>query len=483
MAGHKFRPTLDHAFRTPLTTILGLSEILKAEMFGPLGSERYRSYAADISACAAELQKFMVAARSGRLESGPAPISKTKRQSAFFRSDRPAVAPGETARRAKRPVPGGTAVSDAIGCIYDAATEADRWREVLECLRLLIDAECCALLSYDRQKDTLAITYMAKAEGDSRSAEDVLALNASVVTERILLAPGSAWTDDAIVPPNAQGPGGEALSGEKSAAGFGYRMTGVIERNDAEVTFISALRSRRRGPFGREEVALLEQLLVHARKAMNVQRRVNQAEHEREALAAGFGHLPLAVILVGSDGRPFYVNERARALFAAADGLVLKNEGLCGATVRETAALREATERAVAASARNSEHGGGALSLSRPSGHKPLSALVVPAPRKAVPGSAGKLGPAAAIFVADPEAGRRVNSETLRRFWRLTHNEARVASMIAMGYGVEQIAAEMRITANTVRTHLKHVYDKTETGGQVELVYLIMSSPAALEQD
>jgi DNA-binding CsgD family transcriptional regulator len=257
-------------------------------------------------------------------------------------------------------------------------------------------------------------------------------------------------------------------------------MGGLIDRNDAEVTFISALRSRRAGPFERENIGLLGQLLPHVRKAMNVQRKVSEAESEREVLAASFAHLPFAAILVGSDGRPFYFNASARDLLKAADGLALGNEGLCAATVRETSALRKAIESAAAAAACNSGDGGGALSLSRPSGHKPYSALVVPAPTKAKLGYRNKLGPAAVIFVTNPEDGHRVNSDTLRQFWNLTQNEARVAAMIGMGYGVESIAAEMGITANTIRTHLKHIYDKTQTSGQVELVHLILSSPAAL---
>ncbi|MBT4045249.1 MAG: transporter substrate-binding domain-containing protein [Rhodospirillaceae bacterium] len=39
---------ISHELRTPLNAILGFSDILKSKMFGPLGSERYDSYANDI---------------------------------------------------------------------------------------------------------------------------------------------------------------------------------------------------------------------------------------------------------------------------------------------------------------------------------------------------------------------------------------------------------------------------------------------------
>jgi signal transduction histidine kinase len=40
--------TMSHELRTPLNAIIGFSEILKDEIFGPIGSARYRDYAANI---------------------------------------------------------------------------------------------------------------------------------------------------------------------------------------------------------------------------------------------------------------------------------------------------------------------------------------------------------------------------------------------------------------------------------------------------
>ncbi len=45
----QFLANMSHELRTPLNSIIGFSEILKHEMFGPLENEKYQSYAVDIN--------------------------------------------------------------------------------------------------------------------------------------------------------------------------------------------------------------------------------------------------------------------------------------------------------------------------------------------------------------------------------------------------------------------------------------------------
>lgn len=47
-AKSNFLALMSHELRTPLNAIIGFSEVIAGEFFGPLGSERYRSYATDI---------------------------------------------------------------------------------------------------------------------------------------------------------------------------------------------------------------------------------------------------------------------------------------------------------------------------------------------------------------------------------------------------------------------------------------------------
>jgi signal transduction histidine kinase len=46
---------MSHELRTPLNAIIGFADVIKSELFGPLGSARYADYAADIKACGMHL--------------------------------------------------------------------------------------------------------------------------------------------------------------------------------------------------------------------------------------------------------------------------------------------------------------------------------------------------------------------------------------------------------------------------------------------
>ncbi|MEI9984392.1 MAG: HAMP domain-containing sensor histidine kinase [Aliidongia sp.] len=50
---------MSHELRTPLNAIIGFSEMMASELFGPLGSERYKAYIADIAQSGTHLLKVI----------------------------------------------------------------------------------------------------------------------------------------------------------------------------------------------------------------------------------------------------------------------------------------------------------------------------------------------------------------------------------------------------------------------------------------
>ena len=111
------------------------------------------------------------------------------------------------------------------------------------------------------------------------------------------------------------------------------------------------------------------------------------------------------------------------------------------------------------------------MTLRRPVSRRALSVLVAPLRIDSRWIMAGC--PAAIVFVADPDSTPPTAQDQLRTLYRLTPAEAAVAMAIARGTGLQAAADELQISLTTARTHLQHVFEKTETRRQAELVRLV----------
>jgi signal transduction histidine kinase len=58
-AKSSFLAAMSHELRTPLNAVIGFSEMIKKEIFGPLGHNNYREYIADVHACGTHLLELI----------------------------------------------------------------------------------------------------------------------------------------------------------------------------------------------------------------------------------------------------------------------------------------------------------------------------------------------------------------------------------------------------------------------------------------
>jgi pSer/pThr/pTyr-binding forkhead associated (FHA) protein/DNA-binding CsgD family transcriptional regulator len=169
--------------------------------------------------------------------------------------------------------------------------------------------------------------------------------------------------------------------------------------------------------------------------------------------------LQLGVILTTGPGRIAFANRCARAILDAGDGLASDGTGLRATQAEATRELRRMLEA----------EAGGILVLPRASQH-PLTIVVTSLAAGLRWGSHG----VRAVFVSDPDRAIATTEETLIRLHALTPTEAAVALELLQGRTLEGAAAELGITLQTARTHLKKVFAKTKTRRQSELVLLLL---------
>jgi len=173
---------------------------------------------------------------------------------------------------------------------------------------------------------------------------------------------------------------------------------------------------------------------------------------------------------VAANGDILFANRAAEAMLAEADGIRTEKSRLRATTPADAAQFRHL----IAAAAERLDAAGGVMALARPRPRRPLSVLVAPLAIETTWFVTDR--PAAIVFVADPDGEPRAAQDQLRKLYRLTPAEAAVAMAIARGEGLQAVADELGISLTTARTHLQHVFEKTETRRQAELGRLIATS-------
>ncbi len=86
-------------------------------------------------------------------------------------------------------------------------------------------------------------------------------------------------------------------------------------------------------------------------------------------------------------------------------------------------------------------------------------------------------GTRAILLIRDLSAHRPVALDILQKVFGLTSAEARVAAALLKGADTQQIAAENRVSPETVRYHLKSIFAKTGTSHQAQLTSLLARFP------
>jgi DNA-binding CsgD family transcriptional regulator len=176
------------------------------------------------------------------------------------------------------------------------------------------------------------------------------------------------------------------------------------------------------------------------------------------ALAEVIDSLSLGVFVIGDGGAIVHANAQARAILASDDMLCAVSGRLVATDPRSNPVLRDALIAATL------DDASGALSLTSRGGVRHvIQVLPLRAPGRC----------AAAVFVARATFETSSCPDVIRQAYRLTPTELRVLFAIVEFGGVPEVAAALGIANSTVRTHVGHLFSKTGTSRQADLVKLV----------
>ena len=250
---------------------------------------------------------------------------------------------------------------------------------------------------------------------------------------------------------------------------------GINVQSDAlsSLAILSLNRTASAGPFTPDELSVVEALRPHLVNAYAICRHVARLQEEVMSLRASVDRMPLGMLVLSADGCIVERNEEATRLLMAG------NEIACAA--------------------------GGSLRLASPASHAKYRAAMLrladesqaPMPEAIVVGSRGNSDagtlvlhlcafPASAapvlvrkgriiVFLCELNHQAEVQFATrlLRVALDLTPMEAAVALSLRDNHYPMQVALELGLAISTVRSHLKHLFHKTQTTKQSELLRLV----------
>ena len=109
---------------------------------------------------------------------------------------------------------------------------------------------------------------------------------------------------------------------------------------------------------------------------------------------------------------------------------------------------------------------------------------VIVRPRRTARHGKPTLSPAVAVFIsAETDRAQSPPSGDLRKLFDLTRKEAELAMCLTNGRSLREAAADLGITLNTARAHLRSIFAKTGIDRQAQLLRAILRSVAALVEE
>lgn len=366
---------------------------------------------------------------------------------------------------------------DLIDRIYATADDQALWPDFLEHLAGTLRCAATNLFVQDLRNPAGAAlaTFNTDPTFQHSYADHYGKINIFLIRGQSLLRAGKVWFSDELCP-DGESHRSEFYNDWILPQGHSHGLLGIVFNDRARVGNLGAIRERRRKPFQPEDKRLLGLLVPHLQRAVELQRRISELESLQAGTAEALDHWTIAVLLVDESGRVLLANRSAEEVLNERDGLALERGILHGNIPQDTTALHQSIREASCPGLLDGISRR-TLTILRPSGKRPLSVFVAPARRRDLFFNAPR---SALVFVSDPERADAPSSEILQHAYGLTPAEANVASLLATGKDIHEIADATCVRQNTIRIQLKRIFDKTGTRRQAELVKLILTGPALL---
>ena len=367
------------------------------------------------------------------------------------------------------------AFSKVVEAVYDCALDPNRWHSTVRMIADLCQSQVCILGVHDYTNGRSELSYKLGYDDEHwvrLHEEKYKGMNpffASLQSQAV----GTVSTQAMLIDDHEFF---ESRYYQEWAKPQGLRdmINFKVLHTEQRMGLLVANRLESSPRYGDAEVRLFTLLAPHICRAVSISDALDLKTVRSEALEATLNALASGVYLTDRQGRVVFMNSAAEKQVKAGNALRIENDHLApvdrAARLAMSKAIAEAMDDEAATSA-------GGISLALPGGEAGgLFATILGLNRGKRSNVGGAFAATAAIFVQDPIVVPPFPGEAFAKLYGLTGGELRVLLAMSPGLGVKEAAEMLGIGETTAKTHMQHIYAKTSTSKQTELMHLFMSS-------
>lgn len=365
-------------------------------------------------------------------------------------------------------------VSNLIGDIYDASLDPDRWTHALEKTCQFVGGCAASLLSHESvaRRGQFYFSWGDDPVYTKLYVEKYVKINPLIVPTIVSTRAGEITSALDLIPQEEYF---ASLFYKEWARPQGYLDTvhAVIDKSSTSYAAVAVARHERDGMTDAGARNRMSLLLPHFRRAVAISKVIDLHKVEAAALADTLDGLADAMFLVDGSSRIVHANIAGHALLAqgsmirATTGKLIVLDTQADQALHEIFANANAGDMAVGTK-------GIALPLSTRDGARYV-AHVLPLTAGERKKASTAYSAVAAVFIRKATFAQPHPLNIIASTFKLTPAEMRVMMMIVEIGGVPDVASVLGVSETTVKTHLQHIFSKTGTTRQADLVKLVAS--------
>jgi len=248
--------------------------------------------------------------------------------------------------------------------------------------------------------------------------------------------------------------------------------------NDSSSIIIFGIqRTEKQGYFHRQELDFLDRLGPHLKNALKIRQKLSSLETEKNKFETSLYHLERPYILFDQNLNVTFTNQQAEIFFQRTNTLSVSNGKLKASNPVIMSKIHSSLSLFM-----NTIQGGGntldqVLKINR-AGKQDLVLHI--SPLSVAMDSSGMKDEVfswASIEIFDTDYAQTTSEQTLEELYTFTPAEAKLAAHLLTGKSLQSIEAITKTSSNTLKSHLKAIFRKTDTSRQQELIVKLSNLP------